>query len=752
MNNKGLLRNSKLLPHEKQSWVRVGAVVVMFVLLISVSFALFQYQLKRTLEQEIDLYSNQVSRRSAVVLRQEVISDFSMLKSIAVTLGGVEKLDVDFWIKKLNNEGLFSRFQRIGFILPNKKGYAEGVDGVDLSDREYAIRSLDGFNAVSDLLVDKITGKSIIFYSVPIRKDRKVIAAVSFGTFASEYEHTLDLSSYGQGDYSFVVDSKGGIILRSTHKDLSGNKTSLFSVAPLTDATRASVLDDMASGRTATFGFTDNGVEKHVVYTPVNIKDWYLVTIIPDKLIVEQSNSIKNLSMMLGALLTAIGLGFGGYIYRKQRIHQTALQTLAYVDPLTDGSNKNGFMLEARNILAHRKGTYALVIIDIDNFKLVNDIFGYDQGDDFLKHIASIIGGQLRPNEAFGRINADRFDAILRFKNEVDFGLHLENILNQIAEFEFPDSATIHLVVNAGVYIIENDEYSLESMSDKASLALDKARRAGHSGYIVYDDSIREELVLLSELEADIDSALMNNEFFVVIQPKYDINTYKIVGGEALVRWNHPKRGLVGPDTFIPLMEETGKITQLDMFVLAETCKVQQYLATVVDEPLPISVNQSRRHLYDSNYIPHLLEVLSSHGVSPGLIELELTESVFLEDTRELIDVSKAMRDNGFKISIDDFGSGYSSLNMLKDVTVDVLKLDKVFLDEAADRERGKDIVTCVVAMSKKLSITTVAEGVETIEHVEFLKEIGCDFAQGYYFSKPISVDEFKCIAGAPCH
>lgn len=246
-----------------------------------------------------------------------------------------------------------------------------------------------------------------------------------------------------------------------------------------------------------------------------------------------------------------------------------------------------------------------------------------------------------------------------------------------------------------------------------------------------------------SDLEKDLDEALKNNEFKIFLQPKFDIKTEKIVGAEALIR--REKNGiLVMPNSFIEKYEKIGIITKLDMYVFKSICKKIKEWRDKGYNLLPISINESRKALYDKNYINKLERIAQKYEICPNLIELELTETAVIKDIESAKEAERKVHSLGFVVSMDDFGVGYSSFYMLKNINIDILKIDKSFSDEVIEDERGRIILQSIIDMAKKLKIKTVAEGIETKEQIEYLKQIGCDMVQGYYFEKPITIKEFE--------
>lgn len=419
---------------------------------------------------------------------------------------------------------------------------------------------------------------------------------------------------------------------------------------------------------------------------------------------------------------------------------------LSSVDELTNSANKNAFKIKAKMLIEKAVCKYVFILLDIDNFKLINDLFGYDQGDLLLKHIASVLSLHITKNEVFARVTGDKFYVVAEYSGKEKLELRLREINEDILSFRFAAESNFKMAVSAGIFEIENTDISLETMSDRASLAANMTKGNHASSYCFYNDDIRNRMIQEYEIENEMNEALKNEEFQVYLQPKYDFKTGKIAGAEALIRWHNPMKGVILPDVFIPIFEKNGFVTKIDMFVFEEICKKQQEWAAAGRKPLVISINQSRLHLHNLAYVETLKSIAEKYHVDPGVMELELTESAFFFDSNTIFDVTRSLHKIGFKLSLDDFGAGYSSLNLLKDIFVDTVKLDRGFLKETVTTIRGKKIIKSIILMAKDLGIDTVAEGVETIKQVEFLRGIGCDQAQGFYFEKPMLISNFEAL------
>lgn len=427
------------------------------------------------------------------------------------------------------------------------------------------------------------------------------------------------------------------------------------------------------------------------------------------------------------------------------RVSEENYRQLALFDELTGAPNKNHFKLEAEKLIVNPSTQYAFVALDVAHFKFVNDLFGFDKGDALLQYMANVLSCYIQENEIFARAEADKFYLLLQYKTieQLDERLHI--LFKKITNHQIRIDSKYHLIINAGIYVINESDTNLtiNHMIDRANLALRKMKDSHESSFYIYNDTIRNKLMMKRELENDMNMALENHEFKVFVQPKYNLQTQEIVGGEALVRWQHPTKGMISPFDFISVFEQNGFITKLDMYILEAVCQKQQQWIAQGHVPQVIAINQSKLHFFNPHYIDELKNILTKYQIEPSLIELEFTESAVFDNIDSLLDVMKQLRELGFKLSIDDFGTGYSSLNMLKDVEVDTLKLDRGFIIDTANEVRRKIIIQAVIDMAKTLSMTVVAEGIETKEQEDLLCDMGCDTGQGYFFAKPMPIEEF---------
>ncbi|MGN1084406.1 MAG: putative bifunctional diguanylate cyclase/phosphodiesterase, partial [Lachnospiraceae bacterium] len=431
--------------------------------------------------------------------------------------------------------------------------------------------------------------------------------------------------------------------------------------------------------------------------------------------------------------------------------NQKEIYKAAYENPLTGIPSKTKHKMDAQVLINKQDRKYAYVTFDINNFKYINEVFGYEYGNRLLIHIANVIKEFADEKELYAHISSDNFALLLVDEgSREELSQRIEKLFKTIIDSNEPESDLnlCTLKFSCGVYRIEGP-MDINQVRANANMARAESKKQVLNEIVYYDEKLKTRRVEERELEYDAEEALKNGEFLVYFQPKYDVMTEKIIGAEALVRWNHSVRGMLSPGLFIPLFETNGFIIELDMYVLDKVCELIAAWIEAGIPPVCISVNLSRTHLYEQNLVERLVSVVKKHGIPPQYIEFELTESVFYEETSNLLQVMDAIKKEGFRLSMDDFGSGYSSLNLLRRLPVDVLKLDKEFLgdcDKEEDTGRGKRIVMHVISMAKDLEMSVLAEGVETKDQKEFLQEARCDMIQGYYYAKPMPMAEFETL------
>lgn len=408
-------------------------------------------------------------------------------------------------------------------------------------------------------------------------------------------------------------------------------------------------------------------------------------------------------------------------------------------DSLTDVYNHEKFCQEAEKMLKDESRKVVVIRLDIDQFKTINELFDWEVGNRLLKYIADVLVNNTPRDCIFGRQNGDIFHICLYYEDFEEIEDMIGVLRSKICEFEI----NLKIYPHFGICLCNNRDLSIHIVCDHAGIAIKQIKGNVLEVYKVYDNKLEEKIQSQKFVEIQKESAMVNCEFFVQMQPKTNMLTGKIVGAEALVRWRHPQKGIIRPDEFIPVFEKDGYILNLDEFVWEESCKyISKWLQKGIK--IPVSVNVSRMHIFDEGFVDKLEKLTDTYQIPKELLELEFTESAMLDDVEDLYRVMEKLSQMGFPLVMDDFASGYSSLNMLKAIDFDVVKLDKEFVDEVSENDKSYQLVAATIGMLQKLNIKIVGEGIETIDQVEKLKNAGLVIAQGYYYSKPLNMDAFE--------
>lgn len=419
-------------------------------------------------------------------------------------------------------------------------------------------------------------------------------------------------------------------------------------------------------------------------------------------------------------------------------------------DKVTGLLDQAGFYKETRALIDKNPHEhYVLVYGDIDRFKVFNDLFGTEQGDRLLAAIGSLLAGILPQGSVAARLRADHFVVCIPERL-----FNLERIMAKLDAWFAAYPSAFTFFYRLGICVIDDPHLDVALMADRALIALRVAKNAtGTRKYTFYDDSLRSSLLKEQEMVGEMETAMREKQFQLYFQPQYRYSTRTLYGAEVLARWNHPTKGLVGPGDFIPVFERNGLISRFDFYIWERACQtLRVWLDTRPAQSIPaLSLNLSRADIYYPGLCGSLQELMEAYHIPREYFHLEITESAYMDSPDQLIEAVSTLRKAGFSVHMDDFGSGFSSLNTLKDVPVDALKLDMKFLD-ARNNTRGGIVLASIVRMARWLDLPVIAEGVETQTQADYLASIGCDIMQGYLFSRPLDQSSFEqLLDGGHC-
>lgn len=556
----------------------------------------------------------------------------------------------------------------------------------------------------------------------------------------------FSLSFYNDTGFSYVINTSGDVLLRTNHPNSNRTFQNLFDIIDLEGNDTfvvESFRQSLAQGQQGVALFKYNATDYAFCYVPLSsAPDWYVVSIVPNAIIMEQANNIIQSTLILCAFILLTLFLIGLAIQRQNTKHRKEIEQLAYYDSLTGLFRYEKFQLDGEELLKHSSLPFAVLYADVEGFKLLNDLEGYQFGDELLKQLAALLRNIARPEDLLCRISGDDFLLFTHYTSRDEILPRCQQLLKLSSE-RLAQNRTIH--VRIGVCLSEDapEAQTISALVDRARIAQKNAANEAWSAVHFYNQDMRQALLKDAEIENKMHKALENGEFIYYIQPKYAADGSSILGGEALVRWQKPDGTLISPQEFIPLFERNGFICKVDEAIFTQVCAALHSRLENNQAVVPISVNVSRIHLYWPDFAQTYIAIKKAYQIPDQLIELELTESSLLENTAIVFSTLNFLRQNGFLCSIDDFGSGYSSLNALKDLPADILKLDRQFLTENAAPAKSEIIIRSIIGMAKRLSLATVAEGVETPSQLAFLRDTGCDMIQGFIFSKPLPPEAF---------
>lgn len=419
------------------------------------------------------------------------------------------------------------------------------------------------------------------------------------------------------------------------------------------------------------------------------------------------------------------------------------IQKMLYTDALTGHPNDKAFNEEAKKRIDTDPEAYALVYLDLHQFKYINDTFGYKEGDLLLKNISSILNRFIRKDELFARIYADKFVLLLKGSNSQGLSDQLKKLSKNLTYLSCDAFEHVNFIFHGGIYQMHKGN-DIGMARDRANYAKDTILDSFSTTFVFYDDIMRNRILSEKTLESSMQRALDAGEFVPFFQPKVNVLTGDVIGCEALVRWNHPQKGILPPVAFIPFFEKNGFIINIDFAVFKTSC---QYLKEWIDRgnvAVTVSVNFSRQHIQNKQFARQLKSIADHYGIPTKYLEIEITETMELENVETAVAFANDLKQYGFQISIDDYGSGYSSISFLEKLPVDSLKLDRSFLLSAMVSPKARDIMRHLVTAVKNNGITVICEGIEEIEQRDFIISQNCLYAQGYLYAKPLPKDEFE--------
>ncbi len=644
-----------------------------------------------------------------------------------------------------------SDFRHIGFTTPDGITTSSFGGTMNTSDRVFIREGLAGQKTMYSHTACDFDGQIMDVYSYPVRNVSGEVLGVLTGDKRPLQLSSLKLTDIGGSrNYGFIVDNSGKVLYAADSSEAVLREGSNIYDIINPDSSSGKEIEYVLNSVTDTVikNITIKGVECFAAFTPIKDGSWTFVSIIPVETVTRPFNmltifSIASVGIMAILLIVCSMLMAMRVHHISEEISDAVDSSLRqmYVDPLTGHDTVVKFR---ENYAAAMKDTatgHAMISLDVDRFKAVNDMLGFEGGNEMIRQLAAVIKRDIGKNDFFTRSVGDQFYIFAHYSDNDELVSLSERIITD-AEYITDE---IKLSLSIGIYKIDEPTIKSRVAADRADMARESIKGRKESRYVFFDSSMLQKIRREKRIEDIMEDALALGEFIVYLQPKFGLGEENsVVGAEALVRWKHDGK-LIPPGEFIPLFEKNGFVNKIDYYMFEEVCKLQKKYITMGYEPKVISVNMSRTHIHHPGFVDELAAMCEKYEIPTKYFEIEITESAAYEDIDILRDIFREIKNKGFHVSIDDFGTGYSSLNMLKDLPVDVLKIDRSFLTENADEhESASIIIGCVVSLAAALEIRTICEGIETKEQAVLLTKLGCNMAQGFFFARPMPVADYE--------
>lgn len=694
-------------------------------------------------------YLGEISNQCRATIEKQIEGDLLTIQGVSAFFD--DTLDEQTIIERLETENNRNPFIRMSYIDRNYKATIVDIDGsvytdVDMSGQPAIEAAMNGTLGLSDVLEDRLSHEDIVLYATPVYQNDKIVGVMSATRSVDSFSTIIQQPLFGTHGLNLVIRRDGEIVLAVD--EILKENGNFLSMISFDTQTRKSLQDAIENNTAYTFTFEEAGRQYWGTINTLGYNDWYLVSVVPADYINQGYQSMMFVFIVTVLLLILVFTLLLFYTSHIRYVSTQRIERLAYYDDITGSYNTHKFMDLATNLLT-ADNNYTLVLLDLHGFKFINSSFGFGVGDRLLCGVSDILSRALGPGEIYYHRFADQFGFLLHTRDEQEIRSRVTKIMDTVSAFELVPDESHPIYCYCGIKVNQTDSQHLNLglLQDRAAAALAQVKNLHGNQLAFYDHTMLERAQHKNVIEQHMHAALRDREFIAYLQPKYDLHSERIVSAEALVRWKKADGSLVPPGDFIPIFEKNGFITQLDLYILEEVCRAQRAWLDQGLPIVPISVNQSRLLFYQKNYLETVHALVSKYQLDPKYIVLEITESLATGKVEEITSVIDGLHRMGFSLSMDDFGSGYSSLNVLRELAIDELKLDRDFLSATAHEEKSRIILGNILELAHALHITTVCEGVETRPQADQLRDMGCDIAQGYFFSRPIDMTAFAKLA-----
>lgn len=589
-----------------------------------------------------------------------------------------------------------------------------------------------------------------ILYAVPIAKDGQTIGVLVGDSSADAMRTLVNIQIYGNEGSYCITNRNGTLLIESGNDHFQDMRTIFRNGSEESQDNAKQLLQDLQSGSSNVIEMTYDDAQYFLAYAPIEGENWMLLTLLPENVFSNVYTPFMSRALFCAISAALIFVILLIILVHMQRNARQKLEKLAFTDDVTEGINETEFQLRferARN--KYDLCEFCVVMLDVRNFRLVNELAGFTTGDQVLKFVYDCISAELDKmhGEYVARLEMDHFIVLMHEGERSRVQERLDAITKRCAQNAPVSIQGFAIEFRQGAAFVDKHTASLEVLEEHARLAL-RSQGEDARGCAFFDDKIAHDAFSQQNLDRMAEESIKNGDFVVYFQPKVSMTKGKVDGAEALVRWKHPKEGLISPAQFIPALEDSGRIQELDQYVFEEVCRWLAAREQAGKRMFTVSVNLSRRHFWKDDFLDEYVQIADLYKVDHAYIEFEITETYFADEARlaKIKEGIQHMHEHGFSCSVDDFGVGYSSLSLVHDMDVDTLKFDRSFFTDLSDPKAQK-IARCLIAMAKELQLHMVVEGIETQDQIDFAKAEGCDIIQGFYYARPMPEEDFNAWA-----
>lgn len=736
-------QNYKEYVKENQYKLNMKWILTIFIIILIMSLIYVKYIKKLTYK---NIYNNisELSEQTATQLNLAITEQKKFVEIMVESIDRGYFKTTDEIFDRFNSDLEDYNFTRL--VILDKNGNGTTSDGHIVKN----YNNIEEFFNQDEVYLSEnrpstVSNNQVNIYSKTFKFNNKEM--VLFATINTEdYKEILLRRLFNGKGGTYLINNDGYVLIDSSDF-IKENNINLYEFIKnrygLTNKEDINKINDMEINiKSLKVGTFDIKLDKNTYfmhYEKVNVNDWYVVTVAPDNTIANELTTFITISLGVCFLVNIIIVGISMYIDISNQKQNRKLYKTAYIDSVTSLGNEVYFRENGSIFLQKQEINKYIITLDINKFKALNNIYGYEICNNILKALGNKLIKILPPDSITCRISNDVFASI--FVYEKDIKKLLDKISNNASNLKVGD-ISIYVNLSIGAYKISSDDKDINKVLNKSYIARSKDKGLYNENYYIFDQVLENKINEEQKIESYMESALKNKEFKIVYQPKVFADTGKIRGAEALVRWERDGE-IIQPCEFIPLFERNKFIIKLDLYIFEQVCKDMQSWKEKYNFEPNISINVSKEHFINEDFIDEYTKISDKYKIKRDKIDLEITESAAIDENIDTLKILNNIKEKGYTISIDDFGTGYSSLSMLQNMPIDIIKIDKVFVDKA-DLNSNRNIINYIILLAKRLGVKTIVEGVETEEQVEFIRKLKCDIIQGYYYSKPLSREVFE--------